>query len=135
MFLAMGKPDDDRLQAMCVAFLPWVRDRIKRGRYSGWFAVEGGEVIAGLGMMLLDWPPHVLHLEPNRACIFNVFTEPPYRRKGIARRLIETALDEAKRRGLTIVTLHASEDGRPLYARLGFVPTNEMQLVNLPLEE
>lgn len=126
----MGEPDGERLEAMAQAFLAWVRERIASGHYFGWFATDDDEVVAGVGMVLIDWPPHVLHLEPNRAFIFNVFTEPSYRRRGIARALIESALDEARRRRLAIVSLHASETGKSLYASLGFETSNEMQWTN-----
>jgi hypothetical protein len=33
-----------------------------------------------------------------------------------------------KEQGFSSVVLHASDEGRPLYETLGFVPTNEMRL-------
>jgi GNAT superfamily N-acetyltransferase len=46
----------------------------------------------------------------------------------VARGLLKTAIDEARRRGIRVVSLHASEAGRPLYERNGFAASNEMML-------
>ena len=58
----------------------------------------------------------------------NVYVHPDQRGKGVARLLLERVLDECAARGVTQVSLHASEAGRPLYEKLGFKPTNEMKL-------
>ena len=65
----------------------------------------------------------------SRAMILNMFVEPHYRRRGIARSLMEVMiLAWCKSAGYSYVGLHASDEGRPLYESLGFQPTNEMRL-------
>lgn len=49
-----------------------------------------------------------------------VLTEPAWRGRGLARRLMERALGELGRRGVRSVKLDATEMGRPLYLSLGF---------------
>jgi GNAT superfamily N-acetyltransferase len=61
--------------------------------------------------------------------ILNVYAEQAFRRHGLALQLVETALAWCGTNGIRTVILHTSEDGRPLYDRLGFRPTNEMRLV------
>jgi GNAT superfamily N-acetyltransferase len=62
-----------------------------------------------------------------QARLLNVYTEPAWRRRGIAERLVREALAWAAARGVGAVTLRASADGRSLYERLGFVAaTHEM---------
>jgi ribosomal protein S18 acetylase RimI-like enzyme len=60
--------------------------------------------------------------------ILNVYTEPEFRHRGIARQIMLVILDAIKARGLRGVNLHASAEGRPLYEKLGFEATNEMRL-------
>ena len=55
-------------------------------------------------------------------------TQPEFRNRGIARQIMLTILAWVKERGLRSVNLHASDEGRPLYERLGFEATNEMRL-------
>jgi GNAT superfamily N-acetyltransferase len=59
--------------------------------------------------------------------IMNVFTERSYRRRGLARALLQRVLEWAGANGLTSLVLHASAEGRALYEQAGFVPTNEMR--------
>jgi predicted GNAT family acetyltransferase len=77
----------------------------------------------------MEWPPHLAHLEPVRGNIVNVYVEPAYRRRGLARALTEACLDWCRQHTIHMVILHASDAGRPVYAALGFEPTNEMRLV------
>ena len=60
--------------------------------------------------------------------ILNVYTEPEFRRQGVARKVMQAILEWIKARGLHSVNLHASPEGRHLYETLGFEPTNEMRL-------
>ena len=55
-----------------------------------------------------------------------LYVEPDYRNRGLARQLVQLCTAEAARRKILVVTLHASEAGRPLYETLGFRTTNEM---------
>ena len=52
--------------------------------------------------------------------VLGVYTEPEYRRQGIATGLMQRLLAEAKRLGLNRVELSASEMGKPIYEKLGF---------------
>lgn len=67
-----------------------------------------GEAVAGLGMMVIDWPPHPSHpTQSTRGYILNVFVEPEHRGQGLARALMDLAMEEARRRGLDHLILHA----------------------------
>jgi GNAT superfamily N-acetyltransferase len=64
-----------------------------------------------------------------RANILNVYTQPESRRNGLARKLLEHAIEWCRANKVSTVILHASEAGRPLYQSLGFKPTTEMRVV------
>ena len=120
----------DQLDAIAAAFAPWLAARMARGEYLGWFGADpAGQVVAGAGLWLMDWPPHMWHLEPRRGNILNVYVEPAYRRRGLARVLTETALDWCRQNDVRMVILHASDAGRPIYSAMGFTATNEMSLI------
>lgn len=64
-----------------------------------------------------------------KAYIMNMYTAPEYRRQGIATRTLDLLVQDAKSRGVTFITLEATQMGRPLYERYGFVKMeNEMIL-------
>jgi GNAT superfamily N-acetyltransferase len=97
--------------------------------YHGWLALEQtGTVIGGAGVADVTLPagPHTPAL--TRPEILNVYVEPDYRRRGIARRLMEVIIDWCRARGDVSIFLHASDEGRKLYTSMGFGPTNEMML-------
>ena len=59
----------------------------------------------------------------------NMYTRPEYRRQGIARRMLDILISDAKSRGIRFITLEATQMGKPLYEKAGFVPLkNEMIL-------
>jgi ribosomal protein S18 acetylase RimI-like enzyme len=129
MFSDMGYRDEQALLAMAVAFRQWLLRTMAAGEYLAWFAVAAdGSVAAGLGLWLMDWPPHMVEGGSQRGNILNVYTERAYRRRGLARCLMEMVLDWCRQQDVPIVILHASEEGRALYESLGFKATNEMRM-------
>jgi len=132
MFRDSGRPDD-LVRTMEEPFCHWLKPRLEDGRYFGWIVEEEGRPVAGIGMIELDWPPHPNHpIEARRGCILNVYVEPECRRRGIARRMMERAREEAEARGLTYLVLHATAEGRILYEALGWTDTAEMALSITP---
>ncbi|HWE51326.1 MAG TPA: GNAT family N-acetyltransferase [Bryobacteraceae bacterium] len=128
MFREMGRPEAE-LDAMSAAFRPWLEPRLRDGSYFGWLIEVDSIPVAGVGMMVLDWPPHPYHpADSRRAYVLNVFVEPAHRGKGFATALMAVAKEETARRGITFMVLHASPQGRPLYEKLGWKATSEMSL-------
>ncbi|HUZ95134.1 MAG TPA: GNAT family N-acetyltransferase [Edaphobacter sp.] len=128
MFVDSGQGNEARLKDVADNFVPWVRERLIDGRYVGWLTAEDGRVVAGAGVLFMDFPPHWMDSEPVRAYLLNVYVEPEFRGRGLARELLVMAVNDARQRGIKVVSLHASKFGRPLYERNGFEPTNEMIL-------
>jgi len=129
MFRDMGYNDDAALEAMSRAFRPWLIKKMEAGEYLAWFALAANSsIVAGLGLWLMDWPPHMVAAGRWRGNILNVYTEPDYRRRGLARGLMQVALAWCAANDVDAVILHASEQGRALYESLGFTATNEMRL-------
>lgn len=129
MFRDMGGVTDAELDAVEATAGAFLRAAIPTGQYRGWLAVTaGGEVVAGAGIAILPWPGSPRDPAPRRGWIQNVYTEAPFRRRGLARRLMETAIEWCRTEGFYAIALHAAPDGRPLYESLGFRDTNEMRL-------
>lgn len=57
-----------------------------------------------------------------------MYTDPDYRRRGLARQITHVMIFWCRAEGFASVSLHASKAGRPLYEAMGFQPTNEMRL-------
>ncbi len=128
MYEAMNYKDADALTAMAKLSAGYLSKHMSDSSFRAWLACDGIRAIAGGAVIISPWPAHPYDLECRRATILNVYTDPDYRRRGIARQLMQTMIDWCKREGLARVTLHASDDGRHLYESLGFEPSNEMRL-------
>jgi ribosomal protein S18 acetylase RimI-like enzyme len=124
------------LEEMGQNFEPWVRRMLVDDKYVGWIIQDGDRAVASAGFLLLDWAPH--YLDPagqQRGYVLNVFVEPEYRRRGLAQALVRECMDEARRRGIRVVALHASKKGQPVYEKLGFTTSNEMLFVDAKPEQ
>ncbi len=129
MFEEMGSGDAHSLDVTIEESRSYLAAALGDGSYRGWLAQTAeGRVVAGAGVGLIGWPPRPSDPQPRRPTIFNVYTEPEFRRRGLARRLMRVMIAWCRQEGFRVVYLHASEEGRPLYASLGFAPTNEMRL-------
>jgi len=130
MFYDMGYRDDTVLSAMLSTSRPFFAERLEDGRFRAWLVEnQNHDVIAGGGLLVLDYPSSARDPLPRRPLIVNVYTEAAYRRKGIARQVMLTMIAWCRNEGFGSVVLHASNDGRPLYEQLGFTQTNEMRLM------
>ncbi len=64
-----------------------------------------------------------------KAYIMNMYTAPEYRRRGIASKTLDMLIKEARNKGIRAISLEATDMGRPLYEKYGFVKMNgEMEL-------
>jgi ribosomal protein S18 acetylase RimI-like enzyme len=129
MFRASNAPgrSDEILRAMTASFRVWIEPRLRDGSYFGYIAEENGAAVAGIGLMIIDWPPHPLHPnEDKRGYVLNVFVEPSHRRRGLAKMLMDLGEAEIARRGVSFAILHATRMGRLLYEQTGWTQTAEM---------
>ena len=136
MFRDMGHlPDDGHYATLLAAAEREIAASITGGDYVSFVASPGGrpaEIVAGAGIQIRKLLPRPLpdgtgiRLGPE-AIVLNVFTERAWRRRGIAELLMQHVIDWSRRNGVAQLVLHASDDGRRLYERLGFEPTNEMR--------
>lgn len=128
MFYDMGE-DPAKVAEQAGPFVDWVIRMIDADRFIQWFIADGDEVVAGAAVWLMDWLPGPLNPRGGRVYVLNVYTEPDYRHRGLARRLMQTIIAWAREQGFEAISLHASYYGRPLYEDLGFVATNEFRLL------
>ena len=138
MFQDMGLIPDHLFESFRTRSLQYLRGTLASGEYAGWLAFERSDppkILAGAGVLLRQVPPFPLSQpdgetmisDGRQGLIVNVFTEPEWRRRGLARLLMEEILTWSRAQRLESLTLHASDDGRALYQRLGFIATDEMR--------
>ncbi len=84
------------------------------------FAMDGDR-IAGCASISYIWiMPTFSHPSGKRAHLMNVYTRKEYRRQGVAQKMVDFLIDDARAHGATEISLDATEMGKPLYKSLGF---------------
>lgn len=129
MFRDMEMGSEEGLKRMAEAFRPQLRSWLHTGQCRGFLAEEDGHPVASVLMLMKEAIPTPVTPLSVRGYLFNVYTEPSHRRRGLAARLTDAALELARELGLEMVELHASLEAEGMYQRMGFVPTSEMRLV------
>ncbi len=81
---------------------------------------DEGCIVSCAWLLLVLKPPSPRFPRGRTGVLFNVYTQPQSRRQGLARRVMGELIQEAYRRQLDVLELHATEDGYPLYRSLGF---------------
>lgn len=129
MFRDMAEGSVEQLDRMVEVARPWFARALAEGSYRHWLALDvAGRVAGGGGVLLCPWPANPFDPCTERAVILNVYTEAEFRRRRVARLVMQTILAWIRGYGLKSVNLHSSAEGRALYEKLGFAATNEMRL-------
>jgi len=93
---------------------------MKSGELIEWVAEEDGRIIATAAIMFMDFPPSFRNKTGRTGYVGNVYTADEYRGRGIAGQLLDKLEQEARKRGITMLLLHASEAGRRAYLKSGY---------------
>ena len=114
---------------------PDIRDFYERafgnGTFRMWIAVHRGEVIGTVGLTLLEKPPYSANPTGKIGLISSMYVKPQFRRRGMAKCMLGYVMRWAKRYGIGIVQVMASEQGMKLYESCGFTPCERFMLYNL----
>lgn len=85
--------------------------------------------VASGGVSFFQVMPTYHNVSGKKAYIMNIYTEPAYRRRGIAYKILDLLVSDVRSKEITSISLEATEAGRPLYEKYGFVKMDdEMEL-------
>ncbi|MCM1569857.1 MAG: GNAT family N-acetyltransferase [Roseburia sp.] len=108
----------------------YYRHALPSGEHIAYLVYDGGEFIGAGGASFYQVMPTYHNPGGRNAYIMNMYTAPGYRRQGIAYKMLDLLITEIRMRGVEKISLEATEMGRPLYEKYGFVPMgNEMELL------
>lgn len=91
------------------------------GTFVSWLAFDGDKIIGTSGMSFVEKPPYFGCPSGKIGLLSSMFTEPSYRRKGIAKELLSRVINDAREYGCGTVQITASDMGIKLYSNFGFV--------------
>ena len=136
MFQDMGDVSRDAFEILRAKARARLKEWLDSGHYVGWLATPADQpemVVGGAGVQLQPILPRPVNPstvgEGRQGTVVNVFTEPQWRQHGIAGLLMKEIITWSKDEHLDRLLLHASDEGRSVYERLGFIAGNEMRFV------
>ena len=105
-------------------------DALLNDRHTAILVFDEDEAIACGNISYYDVLPTYCRQSGRKGYISNMYVRTPYRRKGIAGKILETLIDDAHERGVDDILLEATEEGRHLYEKRGFeYMKDEMELL------
>ena len=101
------------------------------GSCKSWLIEQGAQVVASGAITIVSFVPTPNDLSSKTAYMHSIYTEPGSRGQNLASRIVLTALEYCKANGIRRVLLSASNAGKPIYERIGFVSSPEMMRISL----
>ena len=114
-------PEGTDMTAVETASRDYYRAALADGNHAAWLVFDGDTWIGAGGVSFYRIMPTYHNPSGRRAYLMNIYTHPDYRRRGIARHMVDLLVGEARQRGITAISLEATDMGRPLYEAYGFV--------------
>ena len=102
------------------ALLDYYKRHMKDGTFVSWLALDGNNIIGTSGMSFVEKPPYFGCPSGKIGLLSSMFTNPNYRRNGIAKELLSRIVNEAKQYGCATIQITASDMGVKLYTDFGF---------------
>lgn len=90
------------------------------GTFVSWLAFDGDKMIGTSGMSFVEKPPYFGCPTGRLGLLSSMYTDPDYRRMGIAKELLNRVVEEARAYGCGSVHITASDMGVKLYTAYGF---------------
>ena len=91
------------------------------GTFVSWLAMDQDRIVGTSGMSFVEKPPYFGCPSGRIGLLSSMYTDPRYRRMGIAKELLARVVDEARAYGCGTVQITASDMGVLLYTDFGFV--------------
>ena len=103
------------------ALMDYYQRHLANGTFVSWLAMDGDKIIGTSGMSFVEKPPYFGSPTGRIGLLSSMYTNPDYRRQGIAKELLRRVVEEARAYGCGTVQITASDMGVLLYSDFGFV--------------
>lgn len=113
------------------ALFDYYRKHMADGTFGSWLAMDGNRIIGTSGMSFVEKPPYFTCPSGKLGLLSSMFTNPEYRRMGIAKELLDRVVGEARTYGCGSVHITASDMGVKLYTAYGFKHNGNFMMFDL----
>ena len=102
------------------ALRDYYQRHMEEGTFVSWLAMDGDKIIGTSGMSFVEKPPYFTCPSGRLGLLSSMYTDPRYRRMGIAKELLHRVVEDARAYGCGAVHITASDMGVKLYTAYGF---------------
>ena len=122
--------DDEDMSVVEEESYAYYRRALETGEHIAYLVYDNGKFIGAGGVSFYQVMPTYHNPTGKKAYIMNMYTASAYRRQGIAFHTLDLLVKVIRKQGVSQITLEATEMGRPLYEKYGFVKMeDEMELI------
>lgn len=122
--------DDVDMSVVEMESRAYYKQVLEAAYHIAYLVYDNDKFIGAGGVSFYQVMPTYHNSTGKKAYIMNMYTAPEYRRQGIAMHTLDLLVKDAKAQGVSQIALEATDMGRPLYEKYGFVKMeNEMELV------
>jgi GNAT superfamily N-acetyltransferase len=118
-----------------IDLVPYLKEyysrHMKDGTFVSWIALDGDKLIGTSGMSFVEKPPYFGCPSGKIGLLSSMYTNPDYRRMGIAKELLHRVVEDARGFGCGVVQITASDMGVKLYTAYGFKHNNNFMQYKL----
>ena len=118
-YVSAGRPVPEGVD-LKTALYDFYRRNMAAGTYVSWLAFDGERIVGTSGMSFAEKPPYFTCPTGRLGILSSMYTDPEYRRMGIATNLLDRVVKEAKDYGCGTIYITASDAGVKLYESYGF---------------
>lgn len=98
----------------------YFKNHIEKDDLIIWLAVDKDEIVATVELSIYEIMPTLSSMCGKTGYLLNVWTDENYRRQGLATMLLNNTIEDSKKAGVMNISLKATEQGKPVYEKLGF---------------
>ena len=119
----------DTVEQSRVLTRKWIGSKVSEGSLRSMIVKNSEGGVAGSGCILIkEDQPRPGSFQMRYPYLLSMYTLPEYRKMGVASSIVKEAIKWSKDNGFDRISLHASNQGKSIYEKLGFQQTNELRL-------
>ena len=128
---AIGDGEATRWEHVKEQLVNYYEQTLPQESHIAYLAYDGSRCVWTGGVCFYRVLPTYVKPTGQKAYIINMYTDPEYRRRGIAMKILDKLVNASLRKGVRYISLEATTMGRPLYEKYGFgMLKSEMQYMN-----
>lgn len=119
------KIEKDRALELESAYREKIEKQIPKGTCKAWVVKSDNQITASGAITIVSFVPVPSDINHNVAYLHSMYTEKAYRHQKCAQQIVDRAIQYCQQNGINRVVLNASDAGRPIYEKSGFVSSPE----------